>query len=120
MTLKISKTNYLSQVIDDNSRDPKSLLSQMNNSMHKKKENPLSEHSSAKSLADDYNIFFKEKVEKIRQTFSTNQIPAFDNDIPFTGLAFDQFQLLTKNDIFDNQFIKIKVMRIRPNTNNVA
>ena len=26
---------------------------------------------------------------------STNQIPSFDNDIPFIGLAFDQFQLRT-------------------------
>ena len=67
-TLEISKTNYLSHVIEENSRDPKSLFSHMNAIMHKVKDNPLPQHSSAKSLANDFNAFFKDQVEKIRQT----------------------------------------------------
>ena len=45
-TLETSKTNYLSEVIIENSRDPKSLFARMNNIMHKKKDNPIPEHTS--------------------------------------------------------------------------
>ena len=69
----------------------------MNAIIHKVKDNPLPQHSSAKSLANDFNA--KYKLEKIRQTFDENQSPAFENDIPFTGTAMDNFQPLTQMQI---------------------
>ena len=98
-TLQVSKTEYLSKVIVDNSRDPTSLFAHMNSIMHKKKENPLPETSSAKSLANDFNTFFKEKVDKIRDNFTQNQPSAFENDAPFAGPTLGQFEPLTENEV---------------------
>ena len=98
-TLQTSKTNYLSDIIAESSRDPKTLFARMNKIMHKKNENPLPGHSSAQSLANDFNRYFKDKVETIRQTFDDDLTPAYSNDTDFCGIAFEHFEPVTEGDI---------------------
>ena len=98
--LEHSKTAYLSQVIEDNSQDQKSLSIHANKIMYKQKEAPLSEHVSPKSLAKDLNQFFLNKSsDKMQQAFSTNSLSAFENDTPFNDQTFTEFRDLTEKDI---------------------
>ena len=94
-----SKTNHLCGVIEENSRDSKSLFAKMNKVMHNVRHNPLPDHTCAKTLADEFNEFFKQKVDKIRDDFEDGTDDTFKNDIKFTGRCLNRFQELSEEEV---------------------
>ena len=96
-----SKTNHLCGVIEENSKDPKSLFAKMNTVMHNVSHNPLPEHTCAKTLADEFNAFFKLKVDKIRDELENGTDDAFENDMTFQGMRLDRFQELSEEDVLN-------------------
>ena len=102
--LSESESNYLDNMIRQNSHDPKMLCKSLNAVMYKTKENPLPPHTSAKKLANDFNNFFKSKVDQIRENFSDDTIEPYEYDSQFNGIALEKFAPVQIEDII--QIIK--------------
>ena len=65
--------------------------------MHREKSNPLPDHKSDKELANQFNQFFKEKNDKIRDTFFDEE--AFEHDIEFAGHQMGIFNPITLDEM---------------------
>ena len=78
--LESTKRQYLSGLISENRNNSKALFRSMNKVMNRKKSNPLPEHNSSKELADEFCVFFKSKIDKIRERFDTDDDAAFEYD----------------------------------------
>ena len=63
--------------------------------MHREKANQLPDHTTEKELADEFNVFFKQKVDKIRETFCNNCERAFDYVLEYKGEHLDSFSQIT-------------------------
>ena len=90
--LEAQKTEYLKTELSKCEKDPKLLYKQFNKIMHRQKTNPLPEHQSDKGLADQFNQFFKDKIDKIRRTFNDlDNDKAFEFDKKYNGEPLRSF-----------------------------
>lgn len=71
-TLVGKKTAHFSKLIKANEYNQKELFRIVQKLTNSKKENPLPDYTCKKELANDFSQFFKEKIDKIRSTFSNN------------------------------------------------
>ena len=69
-------------LVDSNTGNQRKLFRTLKKIMHREKKNPLPDHSRSHQLANDFNDFFHEKVNKIRTYFSENNTQAFQYDGP--------------------------------------
>ena len=100
--LEDSRTRYYSDLIEDNCRDPKTLFQTVSRVMNRTKSNPLPDHVSASTLANEFSDFFFTKVANIRATFddSATLDDAMQYDVPFNGAApLEQFACVSVADI---------------------
>ena len=65
--IKRSKTEYYSQLVDENSSDQKALFRIINTLLHHKQQQPLPAHTDLESLANNFGNYFTEKIEKIQE-----------------------------------------------------
>ena len=93
------KTEYLEGELGKCGRDPKLLYKQFNKIMHRQKVNPLPDRSSDKELANDFNQFFKEKIDKIRRTFNDCNESTFDFDKSFMGETLHSFSFVNEDQM---------------------
>ena len=61
-------TRYLSNLVSENSRDPKALFKTINTLLNKKEQSPLPGHSSASELSATFNTHFIDKVTLIHHS----------------------------------------------------
>lgn len=76
----------------------RTLYSVVNNLIDKKKESVLPKASSDKELADKFQLYFKEKIEKIRATFKPRPAVAMGRTIPITD-KLDTFRPTNSEEI---------------------
>ena len=72
-----AKTMYYRNVIENNAGDQKRLFRTINSVMHRERQHPIPIQSNPKELANDFNSFFANKVDKIRKDFSANNEDTF-------------------------------------------
>ena len=77
-----AKETYFQAKIDDCGYDQKKLFSVLNEILHKKKQESLPEHTSAHDLAETFNRFFIEKIQKIRSELDSNATTNTYQDTP--------------------------------------
>ena len=78
--LQSAKTRYYRDLIDSNTHNQRQLFRTLNKVMHREKKNPLPDSCDSQQLANDFNNYFHEKVDKIRRSFSQNNELAFQYD----------------------------------------
>ena len=108
--LEISKQEYYTSLILENSADSKQLFQTVNKIMHRTNDNPMPEHESAKKMANEFSDFFTAKIEKIRNNFEKDTSLAFEYDggevlnplLQLRELTVDEVKLLIRksNDKF--------------------
>ena len=85
------KTAFYSKQISDCKRNTKMIFQVTNSWMGTKQSNILPSNTDRKQLAQDFQIFFKEKVEKIHSFLAENQVDA--NPFTATMSMFDSAPL---------------------------
>ena len=83
-------------------RDKKQLFSTINKVMHRNQSNPMPEHSSPSSLANDFKDFFRNKIAKIQQNFSEDETQnpfEYDADTTDSDILLDKFQCVSEDDV---------------------
>ena len=65
-----AKTDFYSSKINDAKENSKELFNLANTLLSKQKDSSLPTHSDSKVLANDFGLFFKQKIDKIRLPFS--------------------------------------------------
>ena len=96
--INTAKSGYYCNLVKDSAGDQKKLYTLVNKITHKVRSTPLPDHESTKDLANDFNNFFAEKIEKIRQNFkTTNNFDQYDTE--FDGNKLDSFRPLSEADV---------------------
>ena len=99
-----TKVKYLEDELGKREHDSKQLYQQLNKIMHREKSNPLPDHQSEKELANKFNQFFKEKIDKIRDAFNDSDDGALEYDVKYTGQRFENFSAISVDRM--NQIIR--------------
>ncbi len=94
-----TKNEFYSNVVEENRCNSQKLFKTLNTIMNRDKKNPLPEHHSSEELANQFNLFFKEKVDKIRADFPQDCDNAHAFDKFYTDEPLTNFQPLTIEDI---------------------
>ena len=92
-----TKGDFYTEIINNNSGDPKKLWKELNTILHKKPETVLPEGKDDKSLANMFGSFFTDKITRIRNSFN-NQTP--HSTLPdFVPTKFTDFLPATEDQI---------------------
>ena len=73
--LSKNKKQFYTDLIQENSNDPKKLWKELNNVLHRKPEMVLPDSHDPKSLANEFCSFFENKITRIRSGFSNATAP---------------------------------------------
>lgn len=98
-TIRNSKITYYNTLVRTNENDQKVLFKIVKDLSKKTKETPLPAHESKEDLANEFGNYFIEKIDKIRENFSS--IEGFDKydirefDIP----PLDSFKPISTDDV---------------------
>ena len=99
VTLDNAKSEFIQSTIDNNIHDERSLFKTLNKVMHRKRENPMPDHTSSHELANKFSDYFQSKVSKIRDNFSKEpQDSTFAYDGGNFSSIMDSFRELTQDD----------------------
>ena len=71
--LRVSKSQYYSDLVTKNRDDSKKLWQTINKILHRTKSSTLPDDSSDSSLANRFGSYFIEKIMKIRTIFTSKQ-----------------------------------------------
>ena len=82
-----AKKDYYENAISDKIRDPKAIFKLFNKLVGKRQSSQDPKAKNDKQVADDFVIFFKEKIEKITSQFGASQ---FSEAIPKNPVAFQK------------------------------
>ena len=93
-----TSSSYYCDIIEQSS-DQKQLYRTVHGIMHKDRQNPLPDADSPAALANNFNEYFKSKIDNIRATFECNDLDPFTFDCPFQGTPLCNFQELSMDDI---------------------
>ena len=98
--LERKKTDFYSGKIQDCGTNQRSLFSIVNDIRRKGNKQVLPDHTSEDTLANDFATFFKEKIEKIVNTFPTNdRLPTEANQDTSDDPKFTKFNEVSLQDI---------------------
>ena len=86
-------------MISDNSGDTKQLFKEIDKALHGIKDMPLPEHDSKPKLANKFNNFYGDKIDKIRAELDKNPGNPTEFDTPYHGNPLSDFKLLTMDDV---------------------
>ena len=101
--LSTKKAEFYNSKISEHESDQKQLFKIVDNLKNKKRSNPLPDHSSRETLANDFASYFKTKIDKITDSFTpvdttcdTNctEIPIFS---AFQPLSLEQTKTLIRS-----------------------
>ena len=109
--LALSKqTQHYSRLIEGASNSQQSLFKVANELLDKNSKKVLPTHNDPKTLANEFNNFFVEKVRLIRESIpEVNDIPSYYSR-PFEGENLTEFQPTTEEEVREliNQYAKKK------------
>ena len=98
--MEIAKSNYFTNLVDENKHDQGLLFKTVNKVMHRTKDNPLPKAENPEQLANYFNQFFHNKIENIRANFNDGIENAFEYDEnPPDSSVFTSFVPLSVNDV---------------------
>ena len=97
-----AKSQYFSNLIDENSENPRRLWDTINNILHRAPASALPESNNVKSLCDHFAKYFSDKIRTIRANFS-NQL----NDVPSVQKPKIRTQLLNLEPASEDEVRKI-------------
>ena len=93
------QTKYYSQLVEGASNSQRSLFKVANELLDKNKKKILPTHSDPKTLANDFNNFFVEKVRLIRESIpQIDDIPEYYSR-PFNGERINEFEPTTEEEL---------------------
>ncbi len=94
------KTDYYSKLIEENKDDPRKLFNTINRTLHTKGETPLPTHESDDLLANQFNNYFSDKIEKIRNDLDHhNDNQDQDQEIKKYNSTLNEFKSLSEDDV---------------------
>ena len=95
-----AKSDYYTNLVDENKHDQGLLFKTVNKVMHRVKENPMPKADTPQRLANDFNKFFNDKISKIRADFDAGIDDAFDyDDTPQGTSSFSSFSPLSEENV---------------------
>ena len=95
-----AKSDYYTNLVDDNRHDQGQLFKTVNKVMHRVKENPMPKSESPEQLANAFNQYFNTKIERIREKFDDGIDHAFDFDQQPPGIkSFSGFTPLSESTV---------------------
>ena len=95
--LRVSKSQYYSDLVAKNQDDSKKLWQTINKILHRTKSSTIPDDTSDLSLANKFGSYFIEKIMKIRTTFTSND---FHISPPVEPVAkFSSFNSVSCNDV---------------------
>ena len=97
-----AKSQYFSNLIDENSDNPRRLWDTINNILHRTPASALPESNNVKSLCDHFAKYFCDKIRTIRANFS-NQV----NDVPSVQKPKIRTQLFNLEPASEDEVRKI-------------
>ena len=97
-----AKSQYFSNLIDENSENPRRLWDTINNILHRTPASALPESNNVKSLCDHFAKYFCDKIRTIRANFS-NQV----NDVPSVQKPKIRTQLFNLEPASEDEVRKI-------------
>jgi hypothetical protein len=71
--MESSEKDFYSNLVIENADNPKNLFRVLNSMLYRKSPTPLPPHTSSKTLADDFSVYFSYKIERIRKLFVEQQ-----------------------------------------------
>ena len=77
-----AKSQYFSNLIDENSENPRRLWNTINNILHRTPAAALPESNNVKSLCEHFAKYFCDKIGTIRANFSNQVDDDVDDDVP--------------------------------------
>ncbi len=100
--LKLLRAKHYANLIEENKGDPRNLFRVINFVLHRNTETPFPPHTSDKELADEFNQFFTDKIDLLRNRME--DLPQVDDDninveSIFSGDILTEFSPLTSEEI---------------------
>ena len=92
-----AKIEYFSNQISEKEGDKRALFHLIKSLAHTKKDNVLPESRCNQDLANKFNSFFTEKIEKIRKTFPDT--PVLPTSSPSVEAKMSHFRLVTEEEV---------------------
>ena len=92
-----SKVTYYNDLISKSASDRGQVFKIANRIMKRENNNPLPEHTSSTSLANQFGYYFTDKINRIRSEFDSRDDP-FQHDSAFTGTPLSHFEPLSLQD----------------------
>ena len=96
--------SYYSSIIESSSNKQKSLFKVVNEVLDKKEDRILPAHNDPIKLANKFNLYYIDKIDKLRESIP----PSDDNQVhvqnPFNGIKLDNFSPTTAEEV--RQIIK--------------
>ena len=89
----------LKSKIAENKNNTKAMFKVLNSSLNRKQEQPLPEHSNAKTLANEFNSFFNEKITNIRSRMQNSNDQDELNSTTYSGPKLDKFKELSQQEL---------------------
>ena len=77
--LSSSRSNYYSNLVAENQSNMRSLFAVFSKLLHRRHEAKYLKHDSSSSLANDFVLFFGDKIRRIRRDL--DQVPPFDTAV---------------------------------------
>ena len=93
------KKEYTTRKIDECKVKTKALFSCVNRLLDIKQDSVLPSHDSELELADRFVFYFKEKIDAMRNSFSSDKTFSVAPSQPFDGVALERFEPATEDEI---------------------
>ena len=93
------QTHYYSKLVEDSSGSQRTLFKMANELLDKNSEKVLPTHDDPKQLANDFNRFFIDKVNKIRDSIPEEKDKATYYSRPFKGKMLMEFEPTTEEEL---------------------
>ncbi len=97
MRIRAKRQYFLERL--QNSQSSKVTFSVLNNLLHKSHDHPLPDHTDVLDLANEFADYFEDKIERIRQNFTTNPQQCDFAINPNLTPLITQFNLATQDEI---------------------
>ena len=91
------RTTYYRSMVGNPKGDQKSLFKMVNNILGRNKLRCLPTHSDSRILANEFNNFFKNKIQKLIENIPNDSI--IRNIDPFEGEFLDNFSPVDENEL---------------------
>ena len=98
--LSLSKQErYFSNVVESSCDKQKSLFRVVNEVLDKKADRVLPAHDDPKTLANEFNEYYINKIEKIRKSIPETHDANLDEKVPFKGKKLDCFRPVSSEEV---------------------